>query len=81
MKPKKALKKWPELRQREMLLVRCLDSSHGCRCGGSAKAKVESELARVQNALVVVEEARWKAEGRRRRTRLAVWPTNKFLCF
>ena len=29
---------------------------------GSARAKVESELARVQNALVIVEEARWKAE-------------------
>ena len=29
---------------------------------GSARAKVESELARVQNALVVAEEARRKAE-------------------
>ena len=29
---------------------------------GSARAKVESELARVQNALGIVEEARWKAE-------------------
>ena len=29
---------------------------------GSARTQVESELARVQNALVVVEEARWKAE-------------------
>ena len=29
---------------------------------GSARAKVESELARVQNALAVVEEARRKAE-------------------
>ena len=29
---------------------------------GNAKAKVESELARVQNALAVVEEARLKAE-------------------
>ena len=32
---------------------------------GSARAKVESELARVQNALVVSEEARRKAEGGR----------------
>ena len=29
---------------------------------GNAKTKVESELARVQNALAVVEEARQKAE-------------------
>ena len=29
---------------------------------GSARAKVESELARVQNALAVVEEVRRKAE-------------------
>ena len=29
---------------------------------GSARAKVESELARVQNALVVAEEARLKEE-------------------
>ena len=29
---------------------------------GSAKAKVESELARVQNSLVVVEEARLKVD-------------------
>ena len=29
---------------------------------GSARAKVESELSRVQNALAVAEEARWKAE-------------------
>ena len=29
---------------------------------GSARAKVESELARVQNALAVAEEARRKAE-------------------
>ena len=29
---------------------------------GSARAKVESELARVQNALVVAAEARRKAE-------------------
>ena len=29
---------------------------------GNARAKVESELARFQNALVVVEEARRKAE-------------------
>ena len=31
---------------------------------GSARAKVESELARVQNALAVLEEARWKAEDK-----------------
>ena len=30
---------------------------------GSARAKVESELARVQNALVIVEEARLKAKA------------------
>ena len=41
---------------------------------GSAKEKVESELARVQNALAVVEEAR-------RKTRLAVWPSSESLCF
>ena len=29
---------------------------------GSAKAKVESEFSRVQNALAVAEKARWKAE-------------------
>ena len=29
---------------------------------GSARARVESELARVQNALAVVEEARRKAD-------------------
>ena len=29
---------------------------------GNARAKVESELARVQNALAVAEEARWKVE-------------------
>ena len=29
---------------------------------GSARAKVESELARIQNALAVSEEARWKTE-------------------
>ena len=33
---------------------------------GSARAKVESELARVQNALAVSEEARRKAEDGRR---------------
>ena len=32
------------------------------KAAGNAKAKVESELARVQNALAVVEEARLKAE-------------------
>ena len=31
---------------------------------GSARAKVESELARVQNALGVAEEARQKAEDK-----------------
>ena len=30
---------------------------------GSARAKVESELARVQNSLAVAEEARWKANN------------------
>ena len=30
---------------------------------GNVRAKVESELARVQNALAVVKEARWKVEG------------------
>ena len=29
---------------------------------GNTRAKVEFELARVQNALAVAEEARWKAE-------------------
>ena len=29
---------------------------------GNAKARVESELARVQNALAMAEEARWKAD-------------------
>ena len=33
---------------------------------GSARTQVESELARVQNALAVSEEARWKAEDGRR---------------
>ena len=32
---------------------------------GSARAKVESELSRVQNALDIAKEARRKAEGRR----------------
>ena len=41
---------------------------------GSARAKVESELARVQTALAVADEAR-------RKTRLAVWPTNESLCY
>ena len=36
----------------------------------STNVKVESELARVQNALVVVEEARWKTEDEA--SRLAV---------
>ena len=31
---------------------------------GSARAIVESELAKVQNALVISEEARWKAEDK-----------------
>ena len=43
---------------------------------GSARAKVESELARDQNALAVSEEAR-----RRRKTRLAVWSSSESLCF
>ena len=38
----------------------------------SARAKVESELARVQNALAVVEETR-------RKTRLALWPSSESL--
>ena len=33
---------------------------------GSARAKVESELARIQNALAISKEARRKAEGGRR---------------
>ena len=33
---------------------------------GNARTKVESELARVQNALAVVEEARQKAEDEAR---------------
>ena len=37
---------------------------------GSAKAKVESELAKVQNALAVAKEARRKAEDKA--SRLAV---------
>ena len=36
----------------------------------SARAKVESELARVQNALTVAEETK-------RKTRLALWPGTK----
>ena len=36
----------------------------------SARVKVESELSRIQNALAVVEEARWKAENEA--SRLAV---------
>ena len=42
---------------------------------------MEFELARVQNTLAVVEEARWKAEGRRRKKRLVVWPTNESRCY
>ena len=65
MNPKKVLKRWPELRQREMLprhdaSMACMDAD----AVGNARAKVESELARVQNALVVAEEARRKV-GRR----------------
>ena len=37
---------------------------------GSARAKVESKLVRVQNALAIAEEARWKAEDEA--SRLAV---------
>ena len=40
---------------------------------GSARAKVESKLSRVQNALEVKEEAK-------RKTRLAVWPLSESLC-
>ena len=40
---------------------------------GSARAKVESKLSRVQNALAVAEEAR-------RKTRLDVWPLIESLC-
>ena len=36
----------------------CMDDD----VAGSARAKVESELARVQNALAVLEEARRKTE-------------------
>ena len=43
---------------------------------GSARAKVESELSRVQNALTVVEEARRKAEDE-----ASLLSTNKSLCF
>ena len=41
---------------------------------GNARSKVESELARVQNAMAFAEEDRWK-------TRLAIWPMNKYLCY
>ena len=41
---------------------------------GSAKAKVESELARVQNDLAI-------SDGARKKTRLAAWMSNEFLCF
>ena len=44
----------------------CMDAD----AAGSARAKVESELARVQNASAVSEEARWKAEDKA--SRLAV---------
>ena len=36
----------------------CMDAD----AAGNAKARVESELARVQNALAVAEEARQKAD-------------------
>ena len=36
----------------------CMDAD----AAGSAKTQVESKLVRVQNALMVLEEARWKAE-------------------
>ena len=39
-------------------LMACMDAN----AVGSARAKVESELARVQNALAVIEEARQKAK-------------------
>ena len=62
MRPEEALKGWPELRQREMqlshdALMACMDAD----AAGNSKAKVESELARVQNVLAAVEEARQKA--------------------
>ena len=41
---------------------------------GSVRAKVESELARVQNTLAVLEEAR-------RKTRIAIWPSSESLYF
>ena len=42
---------------------------------GSAKAKVDSELARVQNALAE------RRLGGRQKTRPAAWPKNGSLCF
>ena len=50
--------------------IACMDVD----AAGSGRKKVEFELARVQNALVVAEEAR-------RKTRLAVWSLNESLCF
>ena len=43
---------------------------------GSARPKVESELARVQNALVVSKEA-----TRKTKDELAVWSSSESLCF
>ena len=40
-------------------LMPCMDAD----AAGKARAKVESELARVQNAMAVVDEAKRKAEG------------------
>ena len=55
MRPKKALRRW--LGGHEASVSRMdVDGT------GSARAKVESKLARVQNALAVIEEARRKAE-------------------
>ena len=45
---------------RHEALSACMDAD----AGGSVRARVESELARVQNALAVLEEARRKAEDK-----------------
>ena len=39
-------------------LMACMDAD----AVGNERAKVESELARVQNALAIANETRWKAE-------------------
>ena len=51
-------------------LMACMDAD----AMGSVRAKVESELARVQNALAVVKKAK-------RKMRLAVWDSSESLCF